>query len=96
MKPPRTLSVEQALEEFWQRGFGVHQATEFAGTCSPDLRVTVLDRTAATSVGFRWQQHTNHDDGLPFRSTSSFASLIECLENGFLEMFGEPVKIIGD
>jgi hypothetical protein len=96
MKSSRALSVQQAMSEFSQRGFGVYQATGFAGTCSQDLRVTVLDRTAATGVGFRWEQHTNHDDGLPFRSTSSFTSLIDCLENGFLEMFGEPVNIIGD
>ena len=97
MNEVRTLTLEQAFEELAQHGVGVLHASEYEVIGTADFRLMMLDKTHASEPRFRWQQDlTGIDDGLPRRSTGSFLSLIECLEDAFLEGFNEEVVILGD
>lgn len=97
MNKLRTLTLEQAFEELAQHGVGVLQASEHEVLGTAAFRLMVLDKTHASEPRFRWQQDLmGIDDGLPRRSTQSFLSVIECLENAFFEGFNEEVVILGD
>lgn len=97
MNQVRRLMLEQAFEELAQHGVGVLSAPEHEVIGSMDFRLMMLDKTHTSEPRFRWQQDlTGIDDGLPRRSTESFLSVIECLEDAFLEGFHEEVVILGD